>query len=193
MKSKVDIEGVRTSLKTQAEKDTFDNAIRKMLAGAELTKAEAALVAARVPDLKQPRKMGPSDFKLAGGVIKTSMRSALANSPSFVKYLETLVGAPSDSEGERIGLINRLADDEMVQAQVANGLEQFKTMELGKGRFPTNESTPLRMAMPSQFKSDDIVESYRRFYASKPRVRYPKSKVPKWFIKYRKDKEYQII
>ena len=144
LKSKVDIEGVRTSLKTQAEKDTFDNAIRKLLAGAELTKAEAALVAARVPDLKQPRKMGPSDFKLAGGVIKTSMRSALANSPSFVEYLTDLAGASADSSGEQKGLIDRLSNDEMVQAQVANGLEQFKTMELGKGRFPTNEELEIK-------------------------------------------------
>ena len=59
--------------------------------------------------------------------------------------------------------------------------------------FPSHDATKLPLAMPSEYKSDDIVESYRRFYASKPRVRYPKNKVPKWFIKYRGNKEYQII
>ena len=59
--------------------------------------------------------------------------------------------------------------------------------------FPSHEPTRLPLAMPSEFKSDDIVESYRRFYASKPRVRYPKSNVPKWFVKYRGNKEYQIV
>jgi len=60
-------------------------------------------------------------------------------------------------------------------------------------KFPTDKSTPLRMAIPDKFKSDNIVESYRRFYASKPRVRYPKDKVPTWFKKYREDGTYQII
>lgn len=52
-------------------------------------------------------------------------------------------------------------------------------------RFPTQDATPLKMAMPDEFKSDDIVESYRKYYASKPRVRYPSDKVPKWFVAYR--------
>jgi hypothetical protein len=59
--------------------------------------------------------------------------------------------------------------------------------------FPKLASTPLKMAMPSEFKSADVVESYRRFYASKPRVRYPKDKIPRWFRKYRGDQEYQIV
>jgi hypothetical protein len=49
------------------------------------------------------------------------------------------------------------------------------------------------MAMPDCFKSDNVVESYRKYYASKPRMRYPKDKVPDWFVEYRGDKEYQII
>jgi len=60
-------------------------------------------------------------------------------------------------------------------------------------RFPTHEPTPLRMAMPDHFRSSDIVESYRRFYASKPRVRYFESNIPSWFQEYRGDKEFQII
>ena len=59
--------------------------------------------------------------------------------------------------------------------------------------FPTSEPTTLPLAMPHEFHSTDIVESYRRFYASKPRMRYPKDKVPDWFVKYRGDTEYQVI
>jgi hypothetical protein len=59
--------------------------------------------------------------------------------------------------------------------------------------FPTDESTPLRLAMPEEFRSDNPVVSYRKFYASKPRVRYPKDKVPSWFEKYRGNVPYQII
>ena len=45
--------------------------------------------------------------------------------------------------------------------------------------FPTNKTTPLRMAMPDYFKiKNNPVLSYRKYYASKPRMRYPKDKVP---------------
>ena len=43
------------------------------------------------------------------------------------------------------------------------------------------------------YRSDNIIESYRKFYASKPRMRYPADKIPSWFKKYRGDKEYQIV
>ena len=60
-------------------------------------------------------------------------------------------------------------------------------------RFTNHEPTPLRMAMPDCFRGDSIVESYRKFYASKPRVRYPKDCVPVWFDEYRGDKPYEVI
>jgi len=60
-------------------------------------------------------------------------------------------------------------------------------------RFPQSEPTPLRMAMPDQFRGDSIVESYRRFYASKPRMRYPESSVPVWFNKYRGNTPYEVV
>ena len=60
--------------------------------------------------------------------------------------------------------------------------------------FPTNEPTPLRLAMPNHFKvENNPVISYRRYYASKPRMRYPKNKIPKWFKKYRNGKPYTIL
>jgi len=59
--------------------------------------------------------------------------------------------------------------------------------------FPSFEPTTLPLAMPHKFHSGNIIESYRRFYASKPRIRYPKDKVPAWFKRYRGDKEYQVV
>ena len=53
--------------------------------------------------------------------------------------------------------------------------------------FPTTESTPLRLAMPDEFRSDNPVVSYRKFYASKPRLRYPVDKIPSWVYDYRNE------
>tara|TARA_R110000824_G_scaffold3750_6_gene17874 strand:- start:5917 stop:6435 length:519 start_codon:yes stop_codon:yes gene_type:complete len=60
-------------------------------------------------------------------------------------------------------------------------------------QFPSDEPTLLPLAMPPHFRSDDVVDSYRRFYASKPRMRYPKSKVPLWFATYRGKQPYEVI
>ena len=51
--------------------------------------------------------------------------------------------------------------------------------------FPTTKCTPLRLAMPDEFRSDNPVVSYRKFYASKPRLRYPVDKIPSWVYDYR--------
>jgi hypothetical protein len=59
--------------------------------------------------------------------------------------------------------------------------------------FPQQSATRLPLAMPYEFQSDDIIESYRKFYASKPRMRYPENKIPSWFIKYRGEKPFDIV
>lgn len=59
--------------------------------------------------------------------------------------------------------------------------------------FSWLEITPPPMAMPDHFKGEDIVESYRRFYASKPRMRYPKEKIPSWFVEYRGNQEFIVV
>ena len=60
--------------------------------------------------------------------------------------------------------------------------------------FPTNKTTPLRMAMPDYFKvENNPVASYRKYYASKPRMRYPMGKVPAWFTKYRGEKPFTVV
>ena len=60
-------------------------------------------------------------------------------------------------------------------------------------RFPQTEPTPIRMAMPDNFKCGNPVKSYRRFYASKPRIRYPADKIPVWFDKHRGSQPYDIV
>ena len=59
--------------------------------------------------------------------------------------------------------------------------------------FTMHEETPLPLCMPEEFKSNNIVESYRRFYASKPRIRYPKNKIPTWFMELRGATPFQVI
>jgi len=59
--------------------------------------------------------------------------------------------------------------------------------------FPSNKGTPLPLCMPDEFKTDKIVESYRNFYAAKPRMRYPEAKIPPWFRQCRGNKEFQIV
>ena len=59
--------------------------------------------------------------------------------------------------------------------------------------FLFHEPTKLPLTMPYEFQSDNIVDSYRKFYASKPRIRYPKDKIPVWFPKYRGDRQFDIV
>ena len=58
--------------------------------------------------------------------------------------------------------------------------------------FPTTKCTPLRLAMPDEFRSDNPVVSYRKFYASKPRLRYPVDKIPSWVYDYRTE-PFEVI
>ena len=48
-------------------------------------------------------------------------------------------------------------------------------------KFSSSATTPLRLAMPDEFKSLNPVKSYRDFYSTKPKMRYPKDKIPGWF------------
>ena len=59
--------------------------------------------------------------------------------------------------------------------------------------FPRQESTPLRLAVPECFRGDNPIIAYRKFYASKPRMRYPKDKIPSWFAQLRGDEPFEIV
>ena len=60
-------------------------------------------------------------------------------------------------------------------------------------RFEKADPTPLLLAMPEYFRSDNVVKSYRKYYASKPNMRYPENKIPDWFEKYRRGKAYTVL
>lgn len=69
-----------------------------------------------------------------------------------------------------------------------------KIVELyDKKLFSKHTPTPLPLCMPDEYKSNNIVESYRKFYAQKPKMRYPESKIPSWFNKHRGDLAYEIV
>jgi hypothetical protein len=63
-------------------------------------------------------------------------------------------------------------------------LEMQSKVDLKK--FPTSSPTPLKLAMPEEFKSLNPVKSYRDFYSTKDKMRYPKDKIPDWFTARRK-------
>lgn len=53
--------------------------------------------------------------------------------------------------------------------------------------FPMSQPTPLKMAMPIEYQiEDDPVLSYRNYYVTKEKMRYPAGKEPSWFLKNRK-------
>jgi hypothetical protein len=53
-------------------------------------------------------------------------------------------------------------------------------------KFSNVNPTPLRLAMPDEFKSNNPVKSYRDYYSTKEKMRYPKNKIPDWFAARRK-------
>jgi len=54
-------------------------------------------------------------------------------------------------------------------------------------KFPQALETPLKMAMPLEYQvPNDPVLSYRNYYITKEKMRYPKGKEPIWFLKNRK-------
>ena len=53
--------------------------------------------------------------------------------------------------------------------------------------FPSTHETELPLCMPQEYKSADVVESYRRFFANKPNLRYYSKDVPSWIAEYRQD------
>jgi hypothetical protein len=70
----------------------------------------------------------------------------------------------------------------------------YELMEHPKVLWEEEDLTfKMPLCMPDEYKSDDIVESYRRFYSQKPRMRYIKGTEPEWFIKYRGNKPYEVI
>ena len=82
---------------------------------------------------------------------------------------------------ERFGKIHKC------QAVLARILDIYDPM-----LFSQRQSTPLRLAMPDHFRTNNPVKSYRDYYSQKDKMRYPKEKIPKWLSERRK-KEMIII
>lgn len=68
-------------------------------------------------------------------------------------------------------------------------LHAFKTIQ---HKFPTDDPTPLKLAMPEEYQGKNSIISYRKFWVSKPNFRYPINKIPMWFLEMRNE-PFQII
>lgn len=101
------------------------------------------------------------------------VRSSSANFECLVRHTLSML----DEYTERFGKIHKCA-----------GVLE-KVLDLyDPSLFPSEHYTPLPLCMPEEYHSDNIVDSYRRFYTAKPRMRYAKSKVPPWFSRLRVEK-----
>ena len=98
------------------------------------------------------------------------VRESSANFERLVEHTLAML----DEYTERFGKIHKCA------GVFENFLDLYEP-----DRFGCHVDTPLPMCMPDEFKGDSIVESYRKFYASKPRMRYPTEKIPVWWSQYR--------
>tara|TARA_R100000152_G_C6768239_1_gene193682 strand:+ start:119 stop:634 length:516 start_codon:yes stop_codon:yes gene_type:complete len=109
-----------------------------------------------------------------------STRWAAASAANFMNLVDHC-DAMLDEYTERFGKTHKCA------AVLRACIELYDA-----SRFPSQEPTRLPLAMPHHFHTDDTVLSYRKFYASKPRIRYPKNKIPEWFDQYRTS-PYEVI
>lgn len=51
--------------------------------------------------------------------------------------------------------------------------------------FPSTHETELPLCMPQEYKSADVVESYRNYFSNKPNLRYYHTTPPSWIADYR--------
>jgi len=54
---------------------------------------------------------------------------------------------------------------------------------LGQVLVPEGDMTPFAQAMPDEYKHDDAVIAYRRYYKSKDNVHYRHTEAPDWFVR----------
>lgn len=63
----------------------------------------------------------------------------------------------------------------------------FQAKKLYSGlSFPISVYTKPPLAMPPEYKTEDIVASYRKYWISKPNMVYHEGQIPDWFEKDRK-------
>lgn len=62
-----------------------------------------------------------------------------------------------------------------------------RCFELYDEKYFKNEKKDFVLCMPEEFQNKtDVVNSYRRFFSSKPLIRYDHSDIPNWFMEFRK-------
>lgn len=65
-------------------------------------------------------------------------------------------------------------------------LETMKNCRWKDLEFKRIDFTKPFLCMDEVYRSEDVVESYRNFYANKPNIRYNMSDIPDWFLEKRK-------
>jgi len=110
--------------------------------------------------------------------------------PNHAKHPSTIWTAESASNWSCL-MVHALALNEEYEERFKKNhkcydrlIEMNQTFDPKK--FSSTIATPLRLAMPDEFKSNNPVKSYRDFYSTKEKMRYPKNKIPDWFAARRK-------
>ena len=69
---------------------------------------------------------------------------------------------------------------------VLNHMETLLAMPSFRDKFPIQDhSTNMPLCMPDEYKTDNLVESYRKYFANKPNLRYFYTTPPEWIFEYR--------
>ena len=110
--------------------------------------------------------------------------------PTHAKHPSTIWAAESSANFKNLITLGKALSAEYTERyKKIHACEHVlvKIVELfDETKFPCHVDTPIRLAMPDEFKSDNPVKSYRDYYVTKLRMAYPYNKVPKWFYKRRK-------
>lgn len=121
--------------------------------------------------------------------LKTEIKPISSNHPFHLWTVEstdninsifTFGDALSNEFYIRFGKIHKSG---ILLQKMRSDLEKIKIKDEKKNNFP--------LAMPEEFKADDVIQSYRNFWVSKEKMRYPHDKVPIWFVNMR-TKPYEI-
>tara|TARA_R110002126_G_scaffold220022_2_gene365392 strand:+ start:4709 stop:5239 length:531 start_codon:yes stop_codon:yes gene_type:complete len=98
--------------------------------------------------------------------------------PNF-KHLLHLASALRMEFGRRHKKDTHGCDDVILQMMTFAQDRDFAT------HFPSKYATELPLCMPDEYKSADVVESYRNYFSNKPNLRYYHTTPPSWIADYR--------
>ena len=110
-------------------------------------------------------------------------RSSSDNFRNLVKLATTL----------RDEFCNRYNRDQHGCDDVIDHMQQLINTPDFVDRFSQHTATELPLCMPDEYKSDDVVASYRNFFANKPNLRYFTGQVPEWVYQYRTAEEGLVL